>query len=194
MKTIITISREYGSGGLEAGKKLAEKLNIPLYNRELLTLIAKESGLSEKKADEAQSDDIPFSIQAEIIRKTAQTGPCVLVGCCADYVLRDEKNVFNVFIYADKFHRMDRIVQKYRMEPEQAANYIIKKDKERALYYNLNTSLKWGDPENYHLNLDSAATDTDGIAELIHAEIAKQEAFERRKGIHLPYVISASIV
>jgi len=175
MKTVITISREYGSGGLEAGKKLAEKLNIPFYDRELLTLIAQKDGLNEKRSNEAQSDDIPFSTRADIIKKTVQNGSCVFVGCCADYVLRDENNVFNIFIYADEFCRMDRIMQKYHIEPEQAANYIVKKNKERAVYYNLYTSKKWGDPENYQLTLDSGATDTDDLAELIHAEIAKRK-------------------
>lgn len=228
MKTIITISRQYGSGGFEAGKRLAENLNIPIYNKELLALAAKKSGISgqidhkmndsllyslaaskqidtessvsahQTSAGSAPTDEvllggIPFSVQANFIRQTILEGPCVLVGCCADYILRDEKNVFNVFIHADEFYRMDRIVQTYSMNPEQAANYLLKKDKDRAVYYNFYTGRKWGDLENYHLTLDSASTDIDGIVELIKAGIAIKEAAEKKGLAYVPFATSAAM-
>jgi cytidylate kinase len=193
MKTIITISREFGSGGLEAGQKLAEKLNVPLYHKELWTLTV-EGNEQKGKEQQAQLADIPFYIQTENIKKAVQSGPCILIGCCADYVLRDEKNVFSVFIYADKFDRIERIVKKYKMEPEQAAAYIIKKDRERATSYRLNTGETWGEHQNYHLTIDSAVTDAQEIAELIHAAIVKKEAFEKHKSLPFPFAIGAAIV
>ena len=139
-KTIITIARQYGSGGREIGEKVASKLGIPFYDRELITLAAKQSGMSPEifeKADEKATNSLLYSLmmgnytfgsqvtpmnnlpindklflaQSDIIRDIAEKGPCVIVGRCADYVLRENKNCLHVFIYADHFARMDRIIK-----------------------------------------------------------------------------------
>ena len=207
-RVIITIARQYGSGGREIGQKLAKTFNIPFYDKELIALAAKESGMNEEmfeKADERASssllysliignytfgrhispindmpvNDMLFLIQTDIIKKLAKTGPCVIVGRCADYVLRDEKNIFNVFIHMDKLNRMDRVVQEYNVEPEKAADYLVKKDKQRANYYNFYTNKKWDDFENYHLTLDSAATRIDGAVEVIKTAVAMKEAMQK---------------
>ena len=195
---IIAIARQYGSGGRKIGQKVAKDLNLPFYDKELIALAAQESGISKElfeKADEKASNSLLYSlimgsytfgnhvdpaiempindklfiIQSDIITKAAQEGPCVIVGRCADYVLRECKNVFNVFIYADKFARMDRIVEEYGINPEKAAADVVKKDKQRANYYNFYTNKKWGDLENYHLAIDSSAVGIDNASELIKA-------------------------
>ena len=164
MNTIITISRQFGSGGREIGKQLSERYNIPYYDKELIALAAKQSGYSEEvfaKADEratnsllysllmgsynmggriAAYNDMPindklFLIQADIIKEAAQKGPCVIVGRCGDYVLRDFENVSHVFIYADKACRIEHSVKLHGMEPENAPDILTKKDKQRADYY-----------------------------------------------------------
>lgn len=193
---IITIARQYGSGGREIGEKLAKKLNIPYYDKELIAMAAKQSGFSEEvfeKADERATNSLLYSlmmgsytfggnvttfnempindklflIQADIIKKAAQEGPCVIVGRCGDYVLRDFKNVFHVFVHADKLSRMDRAVEKYGLDVEKAADLMAKKDKQRANYYNFYTNRRWGDPENYHLTLNSSAYGIDNAVDLI---------------------------
>jgi len=205
VKTIITIARQYGSGGREIGQKLAKELDIPFYDKELIALSAKENGLDEKmfeKKDERASssllyslmignytfgshvssnNDIPindmlFLIQTDIIKKLAKEGPCVIVGRCADYVLRDESDIFNIFIHTDKLNRMDRVMHEYDVAPEKAADYLVKKDKQRANYYNFYTNKKWGDLENYHLTLDSAATNINGAVELIKSAVVMKES------------------
>lgn len=194
--TIITISRQYGSGGREIGKKLAEKRNIPFYDKELIAMAAKQSGFSEEafeKADERATNSLLYSlmmgsysfggrvttfnempindklylIQSDIITKAAQEGPCVIVGRCANYILRDFKNTFNVFIYADKLSRMDRAVKCYGIQADKAADFLTKKDKQRANYYNFYTNRRWNDPENYHLMLNSSHFGIEESVELI---------------------------
>ncbi|NLJ31394.1 MAG: cytidylate kinase-like family protein [Clostridiales bacterium] len=195
-QTIFTIGRQYGSAGREIGKRLAQSLDIPFYDKALIALAAKESGLSEKvlqNADEKASgsllyslimgnytfgslpeisENLPvndrlFSIQSDLIKKAAEKGPCVIVGRCADDILRENPHLFSVFIFADKFSRMDRIVDQYGIEPEKAAEFLVKKDKQRANYYNFYTNKKWGGVENYHLSLDSSSVGIDGAVDLI---------------------------
>lgn len=203
-RTIYTIARQYGSGGREIGQKLANELNIPFYDKELIALAAKECGISEtvfEKADEKATgsllysllmgsfpfastvspiggmplNDMLFFIQADIMKKAAKAGPCVIVGRCADYVLQDMEHVFNVFIHADKLSRMERIVQEYHTDPGKAADILSKMDKQRANYYNFYTNKKWGNLENYHLTLDSSATGISGAVELIRMAAAMKE-------------------
>ena len=198
---IIAIARQYGSGGRKIGQQLAKDLNLPFYDTEQLAIAAKESdvnhNLFEDTDDKAnssllyslimgsytfgshveQSKDIPindrlFLIQADLIKKAAQEGPCVFVERCADYVLRENKNVFSVFVHADQFSRMDRIVGEYGINPETAAEYLVKKDKQRANYYNFYTNKKWGDLENYHLAIDSSALGINNSVELIKETLA----------------------
>ena len=200
--TIITISRQYGSGGREIGKKLAEKRNIPFYDKELIAMAAKQSGFSEEafeKADERATNSLLYSlmmgsysfggrvttfnempindklylIQSDIITKAAQEGPCVIVGRCANYILRDFKNTFNVFIYADKLSRMDRAVKCYGIQADKAADFLTKKDKQRANYYNFYTNRRWNDPENYHLMLNSSHFGIEESVELILEALEK---------------------
>lgn len=184
MNNIITISRQYGSGGREIGAKLAEKLGVPFYDNELITRAAKESGFSvaafenaEKKATNSllysiamgmnaygnqdigfahlSLDDQIYLAQSNVIRKIATEGPCVIVGRCADYILREFDNVVNVFIWADLKYRKERAVRLYHLPEKNAEEEILKTDKRRANYYNYHASDKWGKVENYHLSIKS---------------------------------------
>jgi cytidylate kinase len=184
MKKIITISRQFGSGGREIGAKLAAKLGILFYDNEIISRAAKESGYAEAAFENAEkkatnsflysiamgmnaygSQDIGFAhlslddrlylAQSDVIRKVAKEGPCVIVGRCADYVLRDFDNVVNIFIWADLEERKKRAVSQYHLMESKAEEEILKTDKRRANYYNYHASEKWGKAENYHLSLRS---------------------------------------
>lgn len=193
---VITIARQYGSGGREVGRKLAEKFGIPFYDRELIARAARESGISEEvfaQSDEKASSSLLYSLmmanvtfgngvpmvnnlpmsdrlfilQANLIRKFADEGPCVIVGRCADDVLSGEKNVLNVYVYADKLSRMDRIVCSYGEKEGDAAVSLVRHDKQRAEYYNFYTGKSWGSAENFHLCVSTSALGLDGAVELI---------------------------
>ncbi len=196
MRNIITISRQYGSGGREIGEMLANKLGIPFYDREVITRAAKESGFSEtvfenveKKATSSllysiamgmgaygshdigfthlSLDDQVYLAQSNVIRKMAQEGPCVIVGRCADYILRDYKDVIHVYIWADLAFRKERAVTRYNLQEEKAEENIIKIDKRRANYYNYHANDKWGRAENYHLSIRSDYVGIEKSVELI---------------------------
>ncbi|NLP16275.1 MAG: cytidylate kinase-like family protein [Clostridiales bacterium] len=196
LKSIITISRQFGSGGREIGEKLAKKLDIPFYDRELITRAAKESGFSEaafenveKKATNSllysiamgmnaygshdigfthlSLDDQIFLAQSNVIRKLALEGPSVIVGRCADYILRDYKDVIHVFIWADLKFRKERAIKLYNYSEENAEESILKLDKHRANYYNYHSNEKWGRVENYHLSIRSDHVGIDNAVELI---------------------------
>lgn len=196
MRKIITISRQYGSGGREIGEELAGKLGIPFYDKELITRAAKESGFSEtvfenveKKATNSllysiamgmnaygnhdigfthlSLDDQVFLAQSNVIRQIAKEGPSVIVGRCADYILRDHKDVINVFIWADLAFRKERAIKLYNMEADKAEETILKIDKRRANYYNYHASEKWGRAENYHLSIRSDYVGIDYAVELL---------------------------
>lgn len=202
-KAIICISRQFGSGGLEIGRKLAEDLNIPFYDKKRIAIIAQQSGISselfEKANEKAGSsllyslvmgsytfgshnstdtgtpiNDRIFSIQTDIIRHAADDS-CVFVGRCADYALREYKNVLRVFIRADQSFRMERAVSEYGIKPEEAAEFLVKKDRQRANYYSCYTQIKWSDPGNYHLVLDSSTFGICGSVELIKSAAATLE-------------------
>lgn len=191
---IITISREYGSGGRLIGKSLADKLSIPFYDKELLTIVAKRSGFNAEFLEKMENNmtnsllytlstgfasggflgknglslnDQAFLEQFDVIRQVAKEGPCVIVGRCADYVLANNNNCINIFIHADLNSRIKRIVNEYGVPADEAKNKITKIDKGRANYYNHYTSLKWGDARNYHLSINSAAIGIDSTVELI---------------------------
>lgn len=184
MNKIITISRQYGSGGREIGEKLANELGIPFYDNEIISQAAKESGFAEsafEKAEEKASNSLLYSIamgmnaygtqdfgvanlslddriylaQSDIITKLAHNGPCVIVGRCADYVLRDHENVVNVFVWASLESRVRRATTLYQFPEHKAADNIVKIDKRRANYYNYHASEKWGNVENYHISIKS---------------------------------------
>ena len=152
---VITISREYGSGGRAIGERLAKELDIPFYNKELILMSAKESGLSEeyiKKTEQMKStsflyglymgaqqlpmNDQIFLIQSKIIRRVAEEGPCVIVGRCADYVLRERKDLLSVFIHAPIEYRAQRAKEKYEKSANNMVDFVKKKDKQRASFYN----------------------------------------------------------
>ena len=191
MSSIITISRQYGSGGRFIAKKLAEKLGIPYYDNELITMAAKDSGYSEavfEKAEQLSTHSFLYSLsmfgsvdgiyglpladkvylaQSEVIKKCADEGPCVIVGRCSDYVLKDYDNVVNFFIYSDEQHKIERAVKYYGISQDKAAQELKKKDKKRANYYNYYTSQSWGNFDNYHLSLNSDAIGVDAAVDVL---------------------------
>lgn len=172
---IITISREFGSGGRTIGKKVAEQLRIPCYDSELIQKIAQESGFTEsyvRNADESASsgflgsafssrtfgptnEDYLWSIQQKVILDLAEKGPCVIVGRCADYILRDKADCLTVFIHASLAYRAERIVNVYGEREASPEQRIKEKDKRRAAYHRFYTNMKWGYAKNYHISLDS---------------------------------------
>jgi len=194
--TIITVGRQYGSGGRYVAKLLAEKLEIPFYDKELLAEVAKDSGICQnllEEHDEKNARNFLFSLmsgtqplgdsssmymdmplnhriflaQFDTIRRIAGEGPCVIVGRCADYVLRDQDNVLNVFIKADQEERIRRIVEYYGVDPLKAEEQLKKSDKQRASYYNYYATGTWGSVENYDLCVDTGALGIMGAVELI---------------------------
>ena len=206
LQSVITIARQYGSGGRTIGKKLAESLNIPFYDKELIAMAAKKSGLSQEvfeKADEKATSsllyslvmgtynfgshfstvsDMPindrlFMIQSDIIQHAALEGPCVIVGRCADYVLREHPNCFHVFIRAEHDDRVKRIVEEYGDPAAKADDLLQKKDKQRANYYKFYSNKKWADMNNYDLVVNSSLFGIDGSIDVIKAalEIAEKK-------------------
>lgn len=199
MKSIITISRQYGSGGRFIAKKLAEKLGVDYYDNELITMAAKESGYSEaifEKAEQLSTHSFLYSLsmfgsvdgiyglpladkvyiaQSDIIKKCADKGPCVIVGRCSDYVLKEYDNVINFFIYSDEEHKVDRAVKYYGLDAEKASSELKKKDKKRANYYNYYTSQTWGAYENYHMSINSDAVGIDAAVDILAAFVMAHE-------------------
>lgn len=195
-KIIITIGREYGSGGREIGKKLAAALNIPFYDKELITIAAQESGFNKElfeKNDEqvnyshnymtaigyilgspvasltdlSMNDQIYF-VQAHVIEELAAKGSCVIVGRCADYVLRDNPDHISIFVHADLEDKILRVVNEYHGAAlEEAESVINKADKRRANYYNYYTNRKWSRAATYDLCINSSTLGIDKTVELI---------------------------
>ena len=192
-KKIITIRREFGSGGRLIGKRLAEKLGVPYYDKELLDRIAEESGFSremmedaEKKAKnsflyslisamgtaEAGPESLSlnerfFLAQFDTIKEIAGEGSCIIVGRCADYILRGMPEATNVFIYAEEEDKIKRAVEEYGIPQEHVKKLMKDTDKARANYYAYHTGQKWGEPVNYHLSIDSGYIGIEDIADLI---------------------------
>lgn len=195
MKKIITISRECGSGGHTIGEKLSKELGIPLYDREIIELTAKESGMTREFVEESNDRitnsilfniansmtyanqifsggsvslvDKVYFIQCEIIKKIAQEGPCIIVGRCADYVLKDRVDVVNVFIHASKDFRVKRFEQTNKCTPKEAEVAVKKRDKGRKNFYRYYSDREWGDIDNYTIALDSEKTGIDRCVHLI---------------------------
>ena len=184
---VITISREFGSGGRTIGKMVAEKLGIPCYDAELIEKIAEQSGysaeyikqeveygtggwLSAVFADRSTGltyQDKMFSIQSRIIEELANESPCVIVGRCADFVLKDKADCLNVFIHASMEKRAERIVKEYGERAESPEKRLKEKDKRRAAYHRFYTDMKWGHAQNYHVCLDSGEFGIEKCAEII---------------------------
>ena len=166
-KNIITISREFGSGGRTIGKEVAKRLNIPFYDKELIEKVARESGLNVNYIDGMSMNDYIWMMQRKIILELVQEGPCVIVGRCADYILRDRDDCFNVFICSDLDKKVERIVRLYGETDEKPEKRLADKDKKRRANYKYYTDQVWGLAQNYHLCLNSGEIGIDKCTELI---------------------------
>ena len=194
---IYTIGREFGSGGREVGEKLAAKLGIKLYDKELLQQAAKDSGFCEEifeNHDEKPTNSFLYSLvmdtysvsgysaapfldmplnhkvflaQFETIKKIAEKESCVIVGRCADYALSDNPDCINIFIHADLDVRIKNVSRNLNITESKARDIINKTNKQRASYYNYYTSKKWGDSKSYNLSLDAGKLGTDNCVEMI---------------------------
>lgn len=184
---VITISREFGSGGRTIGKRVAAELGLPCYDKELLQKIAEESGFPEQYIADAgeyapggflsnafshhgttpNNADYLWKIQFKIISQLAQQGPCVIVGRCADYVLRDQADCLRVFIHADLPFRAERIVREYGERAESPEQRLKDKDKRRAAYHRFYTDMKWGHAQNYDVTLNSGTLGIDKCVEIL---------------------------
>ena len=194
---IYTIGREFGSGGKQVGEKLAERLGIKLYDKELLQQAAKDSGFCEEifeNHDEKPTNSFLYSLvmdtysvsgysaapfldmplnhkvflaQFETIKKIAEQESCVIVGRCADYALAENPDCINVFIHADMDFRIRNICKKLDVTDNKARDIINKTDKQRASYYKYYTSKKWGDAKSYNLSLDAGKIGIDNCVEMI---------------------------
>ena len=187
MNRIITISREFGSGGRTVGKKVAEQLGIPCYDSELIQKIAEESGFAENYVKEAgeytpgsflasalsnrafgpTNEDILWEIQCRVISELAEKAPCVIVGRCADYILRDRKDCLHVFICSDMASRARRIVERYGQTQKAPEKRLAEKDQKRKVYYKNYTGRVWGQAQNYDICLNSGALGVDTCANMI---------------------------
>ncbi|MDO4318576.1 MAG: cytidylate kinase-like family protein [Lachnospiraceae bacterium] len=184
---IITISREFGSGGRTIGRKTAERLGIPCYDAELIQKLAEESGFSADYIKEEgeyaaggplspflsnrsmgpTNQDTLWNIQRKIILELAEKGSCVIVGRCADFILHDRADCLKVFVHADMEHRAERIVKEYGERPETPEQRLKAKDKRRAAYHRFYTDMKWGRAQNYHICLDSGALGIERCVEIL---------------------------
>lgn len=204
--TIITIGRQFGSGGHEIGNRLSERLDIPLYDHNLIRMAAQELGISDEdatKVDETilgrflsayaassieyrvfvNSDeagrtltDRVFEQQSAIIRKLAEQRPGIFVGRCADYILGDYTNCINTFIYAYKEDRIRRIMKLYDLDEKQAADKIKKTDRERKNYYEARTKRSWGGIEENSMMFNASLLGIDGVVDALEAIYRKWES------------------
>ncbi len=201
-KTIITIGRQFGSGGHEIAKTLAESLAIPFYDKEVIVEAAKKTGLDEnlfKNAEErtvssflysvalgayapagsltglpfTNLNEMIFQAQSKVIQELANEGSCVFVGRCADHVLKDYPNCFRIFVYADPEARMQRVMDIYKIKEAEAEEMMTKTDKKRASFYHYYTGKKWNNFQNYDLCLNSGKLEIDGAVETILSYIEK---------------------
>lgn len=185
---IITISREFGSGGRTIGREAAAKLGIPCYDHELIEKIAEESGFAKEYIKErgeytpggwlasafsdrdfnghSNQDDL-WAAQRRVILSLAEKESCVIVGRCADYILKDQADCLTVFIHSDMEKRAERIVQQYGERADSPVKRLKDKDKRRAAYYQFYTDMKWGIAKNYHIALNSGKLGIDTCVELI---------------------------
>ena len=191
---IITIAREYGSGGRLIAQRVAEKLGIVYYDNEIIDLAAKELGFDidtiRKAAEEKSSsfmytmsssaftlplNDQVFTTQSKIIRHLAKHDSCIIVNGCADYVLEDYDHVLTVFIHAPLESRMRTVKEDYKEVNEDVKQYVMKKDKRRSNYYNYYTTKKWGQLKNFDLTINSDLG-IDEVADMI-VKLYKEENF-----------------
>lgn len=203
-KYVINIGRQLGSGGKEIGEKLAERLQIDFYDKELINLASEESGLCKEffeKADEKASqgligglfgmrfpfisegampgtnclsNDALFKVQSDVIRRLASEKSCLFVGRCADYILREHTRCVNVFISASKKDRISRLCRMHDISEETAEAMIEKADKKRSEYYNYYSYKTWGAAATYHLCIDSSSLGVDGTVEFVKEFVVKK--------------------
>ena len=193
---VITIGRESGSAGRQIGQMLASELGIKCYDKELLSMAAKHSGLCEElfeKHDERPTSSFLYSLvmdsysmgytasgysdmpinhkiflaQFDTIKKLAEEASCVIVGRCADYALEDYPNVVSVFITGDDKDKLKRLQELYKVDESKAKDIMIKTDKQRSSYYNYYSNKKWSDPRSYDLCLNSSVTGPEGAVDVI---------------------------
>ena len=192
-KNIITISREFGSGGRTIGKTVAERLGVPCYDKELVKQVALESGFDPKFIEERgesapgknrfayaflgrgtpgvmggmSASDFLWTIQYRVIQDLAEKGPCVIVGRCADYILREREDCLHTFIHAGVPFRADRIVRLYGESEKAPEKRLADKDTRRRVNYKHYTDREWGMAQNYHITLDSGVLGIDRCVEII---------------------------
>lgn len=206
---IITIGRQYGSGGREIGEKLAQKLGIAFYNNELITMAANKSGMAHNvvgEADEKATNsllytlamgssffngnagiafDMPlndklFVTQSDIIKNLAEKSPAVFIGRCADYVLKDCPNLLKLFIHAPLDFRAVHVSERHDVSVDKAKDIIVKTDKRRSNYYSYYTGQKWGRLENFDIAVDSSRLGIDGTVCLLADFV---EEYKKVKGL-----------
>lgn len=204
MKTIITVGREYGSGGKEISQKLSEKLGIPLYDDEFSQGVAEAVNAHPdvvKKVDERATNSLLYTIvsggglrgisdviqyemhindkvfvgQSNFIKETAKKGPCIFLGRCADYVLDGNENLLRVFLYADMDKKIERISRLYDLDPKKAKDQIIKIEKQRKTHYNYYTDREWDDLSTYDLCINVGLLGVDATVDLICDCVNKME-------------------
>lgn len=195
---VITIAREYGSGGHEIGVRLARKLGVTLYDSELIDLTAEESGFTKEYVAKNEQrlthnlfdqlyrdnyayvneleppEDVLFMVQSKVIRGLAQ-GPCVIVGRAANYILKGHPGLYSVFVHSDKDFRIQRAIECYGISPNEAPELVQRKDKERANYSRYYTGRAWADTHNYDLTISSETHGVDGCVELILEGLAQRQ-------------------
>ena len=198
MNKIITITRQFGSGGREIGKKLAEAYGIPFYDNEIISRAAKDNGFAEaafERAEDKASNSLLYSIamgmnvfssqdvgfsglslddriflaQSKVIRNVAKEGPCVIVGRCADYILKNQENVVNLFIRATLDFRIKRAIEVEGIPKEKSAEMVMKKDKSRANYYKYHSGERWDNVLNYDFAIRSDLCGIDGTVACLKA-------------------------
>ena len=198
---VITISREFGSGGRTIGRLVAEKLGIPFYDKELVDHIALESGFAPKYIEEhgehapgkcacsyafshqsvpgvmngLSTADFLWNVQCGVILQLAEKGPCVIVGRNADYILKDHKDCFHAFIHADKEFRADRIVRLYGESEKSPTARLNEKDKRRRVNYHHYTGRTWGASENYDICLNTSVIGVEEAAEIVVSVINRMK-------------------
>ena len=202
---VITIARQYGSGGRTIGEELAKKLGISYYDKDIIRMASEESGIHEElfgrvdenvsakqklfaktgiykgelippQSKDFTSDENLFNYQAKIIRELAGKESCVIIGRCADYVLREQPGVTSVFIYADMNDRIRRLMETRKITRDEAITLIKKTDKSRRNYYECYTGKRWGAGASYDVTLNSADLGLDTCVDLIcHLYDRKQE-------------------
>ncbi len=203
-KFVVNIGRQLGSGGREIGEKLAARLRIDFYDKELIQLASEESGLCREffeKADEKASqgiigglfgmrfpfisdgaipatnclsNDALFKVQSDVIRKLAEMKSCLFVGRCADYILRENPRCVNVFITCPKEERIKRLCQMHPISEQTAEEMMHKSDKSRSEYYNYYSYKAWGAAATYHLCIDSSVLDIDGTVSFVAEFVRKK--------------------